>query len=230
MPTVLHICKKSNWASRIWNTLLIFMVILSPTEMTVHSADWVKILVLGDSLTAGYGLKKQEAFPAKLEAAITAKGHAALVINAGVSGDTTAGGRTRLVWALLDKPHMVIVELGANDGLRGLKPSDTKANLKYIVQSLQEQNIAVILTGMIAPPNLGKEYGREFNNIYRDLAKTHNVVLYDFFLEGVANQPHLNQKDGIHPNPSGVNEIVRRILPTVTSAIKNMNSRGNGLE
>ena len=223
MWAMFYNCKLNTWASRIWNTLLILIVILPLTEKTIHSADSIRILVLGDSLTAGYGLGKHEAFPARLEAAIKAKGYAALVINAGVSGDTTAGGLTRLAWALMDKPQIVIVELGANDGLRGLNPSDTKTNLENIVKKLQEQNIAVLLTGMIAPPNLGKEYGQEFNQIYSDLAKIHHVVLYEFFLEGVANQPHLNQKDGIHPNPAGVDEIVRRILPTVIAAIERLN-------
>ena len=131
----------------------------------------------------------------------------------------TAGGKTRLAWALSDKPQVVILELGANDGLRGLDPRETKANLDTILKKLKERGVIVLLAGMLAPPNLGKEYVKEFNQIYPDLAKKHGVSLYDFFLEGVANDPSLNQADGIHPNPSGVNEIVDRILPTVMSLI-----------
>ena len=182
-------------------------------------------MVLGDSLTAGYGLKKQDAFPFKLAAALKLSGRSVQIINAGVSGDTSAGGRSRLSWALTDNPQLVIIELGANDGLRGLDPSETKANLNAILNNLKKRKIKVLLTGMLAPPNLGKEYGREFGQIFPELAKTHAVAFYKFFLEGVANYPHLNQMDGIHPNPEGVDEIVRRILPIVKSLIDTFDHR-----
>ena len=186
---------------------------------TVWSADRIKIVVLGNSLTAGYGLKKTDAFPVKLEIALGRKGNFVRVINAGVSGDTTAGGKSRLAWALSDNPQIVILELGANDGLRGLDPIETRRNLDIILTKLKERGVVVLLAGMLAPPNLGKDYVREFNQIYPDLAKKHGVTLYEFFLEGVANEPSLNQADGIHPNPLGVNEIVDRILPTVKALI-----------
>ena len=223
MSIVIHSGKKKMGARRIWAILFMLVVFLPLTGSTTHSGDRIRILALGDSLTAGYGLKKQDTFPVRLEATLNAQGHAVRVNNAGVSGDTTAGGLARLSWALANKPQMVILELGANDGLRGLNPSDTKANLNAILRRLKHQKIAVLLTGMLAPPNLGKEYGQEFNRIYGDLAKLHGIPLYAFFLEGVANQPHLNQKDGIHPNPAGVEVIVTRILPKVTSVLKNLN-------
>ena len=190
---------------------------------TAWSANRIKIVVLGDSLTAGYGLNKKEAFPVKLEIALRNKGYFVRVINAGVSGDTTAGGKTRLAWALSDNPQIVVLELGANDGLRGLDPRETRTNLDKILTKLKERGIVVLLAGMLAPPNLGKEYVKEFNQIYPDLAKKHGVSLYGFFLEGVANDPSLNQADGIHPNPSGVNEIVERILPAVSVLIDKIN-------
>ena len=228
MLIVFHNGKKKMGARRIWAILFMLVAFLPLTGSTTHSGDRIRILALGDSLTAGYGLKKQDTFPVRLEATLNAQGHAVRVNNAGVSGNTTAGGLARLSWALANKPQMVILELGANDGLRGLNPSDTKANLNAILRRLKHQKIAVLLTGMLAPPNLGKEYGQEFNRIYGDLAKLHGIPLYAFFLEGVANQPHLNQKDGIHPNPEGVDVIVTGILPKVTALIENLNSiKGN---
>lgn len=216
------VCSNYNLNKRLSRFFLIVPIVILYflTQVdTVWSANRIKIVVLGDSLTAGYGLKKTDAFPVKLEIALGNKGYFVKVINAGVSGDTTAGGKTRLAWALSDKPQVVILELGANDGLRGLDPRETRANLDTILKKLKERGVLVLLAGMLAPPNLGKEYVEEFNQIYPDLAKKHGISLYNFFLEGVANDPSLNQADGIHPNPSGVNEIVDRILPTVTSLI-----------
>ena len=207
--------------------LIVPIVILSYLTQvdTVWSANRIKIVVLGDSLTAGYGLNKKQTFPVKLEIALGNKGYFVRVINAGVSGDTTAGGKTRLAWALSDNPQIVVLELGANDGLRGLDPRETRTNLDKILTKLKERGIVVLLTGMLAPPNLGKEYVKEFNQIYPDLAKKHGVSLYGFFLEGVANDPSLNQADGIHPNPSGVDEIVDRILPVVAALIDKINKK-----
>lgn len=173
-------------------------------------------MVLGDSLTAGYGLPADQAFPLKLQAALQATGVQATVINAGVSGDTTAGGLARLGWALADKPTHVLVELGANDMLRAVDPRITRLNLDQIVIKLKARGIRVMLAGIYASPNLGKEYVDAFRNLFPGLAKKHGVPLYPFFLDGVATDPALNQTDGIHPNGAGVDIIVKRILPAVT--------------
>jgi len=175
----------------------------------------VRILVLGDSLTAGYGLARGAAFPARLEAGLRAGGVDARVINAGVSGDTTAAGRARLDWALAEKPDAVIVELGANDGLRGLDPEITFANLDAILARLGEKGLPALLVGMRALPNLGREYGSAFAAVYPRLARKHKVPLYPFFLDGVAAKPELNLDDHLHPNARGVEVIVERILPDV---------------
>ncbi len=179
------------------------------------AAEAVRILVLGDSLTAGYGLPRGAAFPARLEKALRAGGVDARVINAGVSGDTTAAGRARLDWALAGKPDAVIVELGANDGLRGLDPEITFANLDAILTRLGKKGLPVLLAGMRAPPNLGREYGTAFAAVYSRLAEKHKVPLYPFFLEGVAARPELNLEDHLHPNARGVDVIVENILPEV---------------
>lgn len=184
------------------------------------AAEPVRILALGDSLTAGYGLARQDTFPARLEAALAERGLNAEVINAGVSGDTTAGGRARLAWALADRPDLAIVELGANDGLRGLAPAATFDNLDAVIGGLKEAGVAVLLTGMLAPPNLGKEYGAEFNAVFPRLAEKHGVAFYPFFLDGVAANPALNQDDGIHPTAAGVDVIVERMLPLVAEAVR----------
>ena len=176
----------------------------------------VRLLALGDSLTAGYGLPPGQGFVPRLEAALRQRGHDVRVLDAGVSGDTTAGGLARLDWALAERPHAALVELGGNDGLRGLPPRDSRANLAAILDRLAARRIPALLAGMVAPPNLGTEYGREFLATFADLARERpEVVFYPFFLEGVAADPALNQPDGIHPNARGVEEVVRRILPAV---------------
>jgi acyl-CoA thioesterase-1 len=175
----------------------------------------VKLVVLGDSLSAGLGLPGQEAFPAKLQKALQAKGIAVEMTNAGVSGDTSSGGRDRLDWSVPDGTDGVIVELGANDALRGIDPGLTRAALTDIVQRLAARKIAVMLCGMVAPPNYGADYAARFNSIYPDLAKKFGVPLYPFFLEGVAADARLNQADGIHPTAEGVDIIVGNIMPTV---------------
>jgi acyl-CoA thioesterase-1 len=177
------------------------------------------IVALGDSLTAGYGLPPEDAFPAQLEARLKRQGTDARVVNAGVSGDTSTGGLARLDWALADAPDLVIVELGANDALRGISPALTRANLDAILARLVAQGVKVLLTGMRAPPNLGRDYGGEFDVIYPELAAKHRVALYPFFLEGVAAEPGLNQHDGIHPNAEGVAIIVERLAPHVLALI-----------
>ena len=173
------------------------------------------IIALGDSLTAGYGLAQDDSFPAQLERYLAAAGHEVKIVNAGVSGDTTAGGRARLAWTLAEPADLVIVELGANDGLRGIDPAETRRNLDAILTELGRRGIAVLLTGMLAPPNLGGAYGADFNALFPELARKHDVMLYPFFLEGVAARPDLNQADGIHPNAAGVGIIVDRIGPYV---------------
>ncbi len=180
-------------------------------------ADDFKILALGDSLTAGYGLDQNQGFTVQLQQSLNHNfpDQDIKVINGGVSGDTTKGGLARLNWALVDNPDMVIVELGANDGLRGLDPKLTEKNLDGILQNLKDRGVKVLLAGMLAPPNLGPDYGQEFNSIYPRLAKKHEVALYPFFLEGVAGIADLNQEDGIHPNAEGVAIIVERLLPHI---------------
>lgn len=196
--------------------LALFLPIYAPSA---QNANPVRILVLGDSLAAGYGLAKPDSFTVKLAGALADKGEHVEIINAGVSGDTTSGGKARLGWALADKPDAVILELGANDGLRGIDPAISRANLDAIINRLKSNKIKVLLTGMMAPPNLGREYGAAFNGIYPALAKKYNLLFYPFFLEGVATNPNLNQEDKIHPNAKGVDEIVRRLLPRVLELI-----------
>jgi len=195
---------------------LAVLAIAATTPAARAQADEpVRLMVLGDSLAAGYGLPEDDAFTHDLEAALRDRGHEVAVLNAGVSGDTTAGGLARLDWALADAPDAVMVELGANDGLRGIDPAETRRNLTAIVERLQDEGIPVMLAGMYAPPNLGEAYSEDFNAIYPDLAEAYDVPLYDFFLEGVATVPELNQPDGIHPNAEGVDAIVERITPAV---------------
>ncbi len=175
-----------------------------------------RLLVLGDSLTAGYGIAQAHAFPARLQAALTRAGIDAEVINAGVSGDTSAGGLARLDWAIGDRPPShAIVALGANDGLRALPPAQMQANLDQIIAKLRARGTKVLLAGMLAPPNLGRDYTEAFAGVFRTLADRHGVPLYPFLLDGVAAIPQLNQPDGIHPNPQGVDVLVERILPQV---------------
>jgi len=178
-------------------------------------AQPVKMVVLGDSLSAGLGLSGPAAFPARLQKALKDKGIEVDMINAGVSGDTASGGRDRLDWSIPAGTEAVIVELGANDALRGTDPAVTRAALTDIVSRLKARRIAVMLCGMLAPPNYGQDYAARFNTIYPDLAKKFDVPLYPFFLAGVAADPKLNQADGIHPTAEGVDIIVANILPTV---------------
>ncbi len=175
----------------------------------------MRLLALGDSLTAGYGLGKDQGLTAKLEAALKSKGRDVQVVNAGVSGDTTAGGLARLDWSLAETPDAVLVALGANDMLRGLPPQEAERNLDAILARLQERKLPVLLIGMKASANLGLDYAGQFDAIYPRLAKKYGVPLYPFILEGVALKPGLNQEDGLHPNEKGVDEIVRRLLPDV---------------
>ncbi len=189
-------------------------------------ADPLRVLAFGDSLTAGYGLPAADGFPARLAVALAAAGVAARVIDGGVSGDTTAGGLARLDWALAEDPDVVIVELGGNDGLRGLDPAETEANLDAILARLGADGRAVLLTGMRAPPNLGPEYGAAFGGVFPALAERRGVDFYPFFLDGVAADPDLNQPDGIHPNAAGVALIVERLLPHLLRVIERVAADG----
>lgn len=198
------------------------VVLLAVTVLAFQSevaAREIKLLALGDSLTAGYGLPKAEGFTERLQAALRAEGRDIRVINAGVSGDTSAGGRSRLDWALADKPDAVLLELGANDGLRGIEPRVTRDNLDAILGKLSGMGIPILFAGMRAPPNLGEEYGAEYSAVFKDLSARHDVVFYPFFLDGVAGIPALNQVDGIHPNPEGVAVVVARIMPAVLEVL-----------
>jgi acyl-CoA thioesterase-1 len=179
----------------------------------------VTILVLGDSLTAGLGLPPEQAFPVKLELALKPKYPDLTIMNAGVSGDTAADGLARLDWALTPEMNAVIIELGANDALRGLDPSLTEKSLDQIITAVKAKGLPVLLAGMRAPPNLGPDYGAKYDSLFDRLAEKHDVLLYPFFLEGVAAQPELNQPDGIHPNAQGVDRIVASIAPVVEKLI-----------
>jgi len=175
----------------------------------------IKMVVLGDSLSAGHGLSASAAFPARLKESLKIKGIGVDMINAGVSGDTSSGGRDRLDWSVPEGTDAVILELGANDALRGTDPKVTRAALTDILARLKARKVAVLLCGMLAPPNYGSDYSARFNAIYPDLAKSFGVPLYPFFLEGVAADARLNQADGLHPTAEGVDVIVKSILPTV---------------
>jgi acyl-CoA thioesterase-1 len=179
----------------------------------------VKLVVFGDSLSAGLGLPAAEAFPAKLAGALKAKGLAVDVADAGASGDTASAGLARLDWSVPEGTDAVIVELGANDALRGVDPKITRAALEQILRRLQERGITVLLAGMQAPRNLGEAYTRGFDAIFPELAKAHGVLFYPFFLDGVVTDARLNQHDGLHPNAQGVDVIVARILPKVEELV-----------
>lgn len=184
------------------------------------AARELRLLMLGDSITAGYGLPRDQSLPVKLEAALRAAGREVRVLNAGVSGDTTAGGRARVDWALADRPDAVIVALGGNDGLRGLDPRQSYANLVAILDRLAARNIPAMVAGMLAPPNLGPDYGREFAAVFQRIARERpQIVFYPFLLDGVAGEEALNQPDRIHPNQRGVEEMVRRMLPATESLL-----------
>ena len=180
----------------------------------------IKIVAFGDSLTAGYGLPRKAAFPIQLEKKLKASGQSVSVSNAGISGDTASGGLARLNWAVPEGTNAVILELGANDALRGVSPAITRRSLDKIMFRLKARSIPVLITGMIAPQGMGDKYGRAFNSIYPDLAKKYDALYYPFFLKGVALDPKLNQPDGIHPTAKGVKIIVENIGPSVLSLIK----------
>lgn len=209
-------CRRGSYGARRWLVqcaAFLALVLAGPAP-----AAEKLVLAYGDSLTAGYGLKPAEAFPAQLQGALRRSGVAARVHNGGVSGDTTAAGRARLAWGLRGlkaQPDLVIIELGANDMLRGIDPAQTQANLDAILAELKRRGVPVLLAGMLASPNLGQDYRRRFDPIYPRLARKHGVALYPFFMRGVAGRRELLQPDRLHPNAKGVAVIVRGILPEV---------------
>lgn len=182
-------------------------------------ADPVRIVGLGDSLMAGYQLDSGQSFPEKLEAALKARGHDVVIVNAGVSGDTSAGGLSRLDWSVPDDTDLVILELGANDMLRGIAPQVTEDNLTAMIERLNQRNIDVVLAGMVAAPNLGADYAAQFNPIFPKLAARYDVPLYPFFLEGVAAERDLLLEDGMHPNAAGVDRMVENFLPLIEEVL-----------
>ena len=204
--------------------LVLGLLLLAPgtayaQATAVRETKPVKMVVLGDSLSAGLGLSASAAFPARLQKALQSKGIVIDMINAGVSGDTSSGGRDRLDWSVPEGTQAVIVELGANDALRGVDPKVTRSALTDILTRLKARGVAVLLCGMVAPPNYGADYAARFNAIYPDIAKQFGVPLYPFFLEGVAAEARLNQADGLHPTAEGIDVIVKNILPTVEALL-----------
>jgi acyl-CoA thioesterase-1 len=196
-----------------------------PAEAAEPVANPITIVALGDSLTAGYLLQPDEAFPAQLQMALQAKGHKVRIENAGVSGDTSAGGLQRLEWSLQGGADAVIVELGANDALRGIDPNLTRSALDKIVTAIKAKGADVLIAGMKAPNNYGADYQKAFDGIFPELAEKHGVALYPFFLDGVALNPKLVLADGLHPTAEGVAEIVKRILPAVEALIAKVEAR-----
>lgn len=204
---------------RVFNIAL-FATIMAAIFVNPASAQQKRLLIFGDSLVAGYGLPREAGFIAQLDQALKDAGHEVVLIDGGVSGDTSAGGSARIGWSLTERPTHALVELGANDALRGVNPKETKKNLQRILDSLERAHVPVLLAGMRAPRNFGDDYADEFDDIYGDISGGISVALYPFFLEGVALQPELNQPDGIHPNVKGVAIIVQRILPDILKLLR----------
>jgi acyl-CoA thioesterase I len=205
--------------------MLLLAALACPARPAAKETSSLRIIAFGDSLVAGYGLAADAAFPAVLEKTLRAEGYHVTVVNAGVSGDTASGGQARLDWALADGADGVILELGANDMLRGVDPEVTKAALDAILGELKARNIKVLIAGMKAASSLGQDYKTRFDAIYPALAKKYDAPLYPFFLEGVAGEPALKLGDGLHPNPAGVERIVKRILPEVRALVEQFGAK-----
>lgn len=202
-----------------WLQRLFPGIIIAFLTMAAAHAQPIQIVGFGDSLMAGYQLGPGESFPEMLESALKERGHDVVIINAGVSGDTTSGGLARLDWSVPGNTDLVILELGANDMLRGIAPEVTRKNLVTMVEMLAARDIKIILAGMVAAPNLGSGYAAEFNPIYPQLAESHNLPLYPFFLDGVATERELLLEDGMHPNGAGVERMVENFLPLIEQVL-----------
>ena len=198
---------------------------VTATAVQTSAADEIKIVGFGDSLMAAYNLQADEGFPARLEAALRARGHDVSIIDSGVSGDTSTGGLARIDWSVPEGTDAVILQLGANDALRGLPPEKTRDNLEAMIVRLKQRGIAVLLAGMLAPPNLGADYETSFNAIYSELAAKYDLLLYPFFLDGVTGDPSLQLNDGMHPNAKGINKMVENILPVAEQFIALIKAR-----
>ena len=212
----LKVSMPDSYVTRLVKVAAILLTLILPPA----KAEAKTILTFGDSLTAGYGLEEKHGFVAQLQTALRRTAQDITVKNGSVSGHTTAGGRSRLAWTLNGQIDLVIVELGANDALRGVDPGETRRNLDAILSTLKRRGIRVLLAGMRAPPNLGPDYAKAFDSIYPELSKAHGIALYPFFLDGVAAVPGLNQRDGIHPNNAGVKVIVDAMTPYVLKLIE----------
>jgi acyl-CoA thioesterase I len=207
-------------AARLRALIIAAAITVGAAPAAAAPAGTTTVVVLGDSLAAGFGLAAEEAFPAQLHKALAARGITVNMVNAGVSGDTAGGGLARLDWSVPDGTDAVILELGANDALRGIAPQVTQTALDAILSRLKARGMAVLLCGMLAPPNMGADYGRAFNAVFPALAERHGVEFYPFFLDGVAAERALNQPDGLHPTAAGVAVIVARILPKVLALLE----------
>jgi acyl-CoA thioesterase-1 len=194
-------------------------------SVPAHSAT-LNLVGFGDSLMAGYQLPPEDAFPARLEKALRAKGHDVTIANGGVSGDTTSGGLARIDWSVPEGAKGVILELGANDALRGIAPEESRKNLIAMIEKLKSRGIAVLLVGMLAPPNMGGDYAGRFNPIYPELAKTYGTELYPFFLDGVVEDAKLKIEDGMHPNGDGIGIMVERFLPVAERFVQSLSTGG----
>ena len=205
------------FARQLFLTLMLLVSVIPALSLGADAVDdRPRIVAFGDSLTAGLGVATEDTYPARLQRRLDEQGLRYRVINAGVSGDTTAGGLRRVEWVLKSHPDMVILELGGNDGLRGLNVQETKANLERIIQRCREASVTVVLAGMKLPPNYGADYTKAFEAIYPALAKRYRVPLIPFFLDGVAGSASLNQADGIHPTSEGYRIITEKVLEQIT--------------
>ncbi|MGV0818384.1 arylesterase [Martelella sp. AMO21009] len=213
---------------RLKATAPIVFAALAITATTARAETPLEIVVLGDSLVAGYELAPGEDYPSKLETALKEAGYDVAITNAGVSGDTTSGGLARLDWSVPDSANAVILELGANDALRGLSPDQAAENLSTIIERLRDREIPVMLMGMMAPPNMGADYGADFNAIYPELASEYGLDLYPFFLDGVATHAEYQLADGMHPNAAGVDVMVENTLPSVEDFIRSIRPQSGG--
>jgi len=215
-------------ALAVFAAFALLAILASGAAMPAHAAPEIRLVALGDSLTAGFGLAASEAFPVVLQGLLREKGYPVTIANAGISGDTTAGGVSRVASALAGAPDGMILELGANDGLRGFEPAYIKANLETILDAAAAQNVPVLLCGMRALLGMGPDYAAEFAAVFASLARDRNLAFYPFFLEGVAADPAKNLPDGIHPTAEGVREIARRMLPVAEAFVQEI-MRGKGL-